>query len=194
MILNSWVRFFVMSGCPVCRKLLWYGENDVNLKNVFRVRPPNVPDDLKQSKIESIMLKQGFDLNQPIFLVGGIRFDRYRRGYQINRDLGLRRARPDPRADPDSRRFIKTVAEYGIDYIREELFVDRLEILNLAHPTNLALKYRFQVQVVPTVMSPYAPRGIFRGLSAEESEIEIERLLFAGGPSIKPAWDPMKPR
>ncbi|VVB52313.1 Uncharacterised protein [uncultured archaeon] len=194
MMLNSWIRFFVMQGCPVCRKLMWYGENDANLKNVFRVRPPNVPEEVKQCKIETILMRQGFDATQPIQMFGGVRFEKYRRGYQINRDLGLRRARPEPRADIDSRRFIKTVADYGIDHIREELFVDRVEILNLAHPANIALKYRYQIQVVPTVMEPYAPKGIFRGLSAEESELEIERLMFLGGPAILPAWDPNKPR
>jgi hypothetical protein len=38
-------------------------------------------------------------------------------------------------------------------------------------------------------MTPYAPKGILRGLSAQEDELEIERLLFTGGSKIQPAQD-----
>lgn len=183
MQINSYVRFFVLSGCPVCRALCGYIEGDEDLKSLFSA----------ECKIKNILLRQGFDISNPQFRPGRVWFDKLRRGSQINRDLGLRRARPDPRSDIDTRRFVRVVTDYGIDFVRNEIFVDRVEFINISHPANKPLLYLYQVKTVPTVMSPFAQRGVFRGLAATEPELEIERLLFFGGYRILPAQnDPQR--
>ena len=91
--------------------------------------------------------------------------------------------------DIETNKLIRMVQEYGVNYVRNAIFVDRFEVVNLSHPVCAPLMYRYQVRVVPTVMTPYAPKGILRGLSAQEDELEIERLLFTGGSKIQPAQD-----
>lgn len=126
-------------------------------------------------------------MTQPYFGYGRVWFDRYMRGSQIRSELALKRFRnPSIWVDLETRRVIRLVQEYGIDYFKDALFIERFEAINVSHPVNQPLAYKYQIRVVPTVMSPYAPYGIFRGLSAEESELEIERLLFTGGARIKP--------
>jgi hypothetical protein len=173
------IRFFVLQNCPVCEKLLSFEEDDVDLKTIFS----------RDCKVKNILLRQGFDLEQPHFSLGRVWFDRLRRGSQLRRDLALRRSKPDFMIDLETNKLIKMVQEYGVDYIRNTIFVDRFEAINLSHPFCTPLMYRYQIRVVPTVMTPYAPNGILRGLSAEETELEIERLFFIGGSRIQPAQD-----
>jgi hypothetical protein len=179
----NWVRFWVLAGCPVCQKLLGYEENDENLKTIFS----------KDCKIKRILLKRGFNLNLPNYGYGRVWFDIIKRGSQIRSDLALRRyRRPDFYVDLEAKRLIKTVEEYGIEYFRDALFIERVEAVNISHPANQPLAYRYRIRVVPTVMSPFAPHGILRGLSAEEDELEIERLLFTGGSKIQPGQNVTK--
>lgn len=177
--LYSQIRFWVLSGCPVCKKLLEFDEDDPDLKTIFS----------RDCKVKSILLRQGFDLEQPHFSLGRVWFDRLKRGSQLRRDLALRRSKPDFMVDLETNKLIKMVQEYGVDYIRNAIFIDRFETINLSHPACAPLMYRYQIRVVPTAMSPYCPNGILRGLSAEETELEIERLLFVGGSKIQPAQD-----
>lgn len=177
MQLNSYVCVFVMSSCPVCRRLSGYIEGDDDLKSLFT----------EDCKLKHILIRQMFDLSQPQYGAGRVWFDRLRRGAQVNRDLGLRRAKPDARSDVDTKRFTRVVRDYGIEYVRQDIFVDRVEFINIAHPANKHYAFRYQLKAVPTVLSPYAQHGIFRGLPATETELEIERLLFVGGYTIKPA-------
>jgi len=175
----NWVRFWVLAGCPVCRKLLGYEENDENLKTVFQ----------NDCKIKRILKRRGFNLDEPYDGYGKVWFDQLKRGSQLRRDLALRRSKPDYYVDLETRRLIKTLQEYGVDYIRNAIFIERVEVVNISHPANNHLAYKYQIRVVPTVMSRFAPHGILRGLSAEEPELEIERLLFSGGSKIQPAQD-----
>jgi len=177
--LYNWIRFWVLAGCPVCRKLLGYVEGDQDLKSIFQ-------DDCK---VKHILEKQGFDLKEPHWGFGRVSFDRLRRGSQLRRDLALRRSKPDYYVDLETLRLIKIVQEYGVEYVRNAIFIDRFEVVNVSHPANTPLMYRYQIRVVPTVMTPYAPQGILRGLSANETELEIERLFFTGGSLIRPAQD-----
>jgi hypothetical protein len=162
-----------------CRKLLGYDEGDQDLKSIFKA----------EGKVQRILQKQGFKLDEPHFTSGRVWFDRLRRGSQLRRDLALRRSQPDLYIDLETTRLIKIVEEYGVEYVRHAIFIDRVEMLNVSHPVNTSLMYKHQIRVVPTVMAPYAPFGILRGLSAEEPEIEIERMLFLGGSKIRPAQD-----
>lgn len=180
--LYSWIRFWVLAGCPVCKKLLGYDEGDQDLKSIFK----------EDGKIQHILEKQGFKLDEPHFNNGRVWFDKFRRGSQLRRDLALRRSSPDLYVDLETRRLLKIVEEYGVEYVRHAIFIDRVEVLNVSHPSNTSLMYKHQIRVVPTVMAPYAPHGILRGLSAEEPEREIERLLFLGGSTIRPAQDVTK--
>lgn len=176
--LYNWVRFWVLDGCPVCRKLLGYEEGDVDLKTIFQ----------EDCKVKSILKRRGFDLSQPNFGHGRVWFDSIKRGSQFRTDLALKRLRsPNFFIDLETKRLVKLASEYGIEVIRDALLIERFEAVNVSHPVNRPLAYRYQIRVVPTVMSPYAPHGILRGLSAEEPELEIERLLFTGGSRIKPA-------
>lgn len=177
--LYTWIRFWVLDGCPICKKLLGYDEGDRDLKSIFK----------EEGKIQHILEKQRFKLDEPHFRHGRVWFDRLRRGSQLRRDLALRRSQPDFYVDLETRRLLKIVEEYGVEYVRNAIFIDRVEVLNVSHPANTSLMYKHQIRVVPTVMAPYAPFGILRGLSAEEPEIEIERLLFTGGSKIRPAQD-----
>ncbi len=91
--------------------------------------------------------------------------------------------------DLETARLVKIVTEYGVEFVRNAIFIDRFEAINLSHPACTPLMYHYQVRVVPTVMTRFAPSGILRGLSAEETELEIERLFFIGGSKIRPAQD-----
>jgi|YelNatPaOPRAMG01_1025707.scaffolds.fasta_scaffold06535_10 hypothetical protein len=177
--LYTYIRFFVLQDCPVCESLLGFEEDDVELKTMFS----------RDCKVKNILLRQGFNLDEPHFAPGKVWFDRLRRGSQLRRDLALRRSKPDFMVDIETNKLIKMVQEYGVNYIRNAIFIDRFEVVNLSHPACAPLMYRYQVRVVPTVMTPYAPKGILRGLSAQEDELEIERLLFTGGSKIQPAQD-----
>ncbi|GEM_PF-4562852 len=173
------VKFWVLDGCPVCRRLLGYEEGDIELKSIFK----------EDCKVKRILLRRGFDLTQPYFQNGRVWFDRLIRGSQLRKNLALRRMKPDYFVDLETRRFIKIVQDWGIDTIRNAIFVERFETINLSHPANRPLMYKYQIRVVPTVMTPFAPYGILRGLSAQEPELEIERLLFTGGSRIRPGQD-----
>lgn len=176
-LLYNWIRFWVLDGCPVCSKLLGYEEGDVNLKTIFS----------RDCKVKRILQRRGFDLTQPNYGDGRVWFDHYKRGSQIRGELALRRLnKPSIWVDLETKRLIRIVQEYGIDYFKNALFIERFEAINVSHPANRPLAYKYQIRVVPTVMTPYAPNGVFRGLSAEEPELEIERLLFTGGARIKP--------
>lgn len=177
--LYTYIRFFVLQDCPVCESLLGFEEDDSELKTIFS----------RDCKVKNILLKRGFKLDEPRFAPGKVWFDRLRRGSQLRRDLALRRSKPDFMVDVETNKLIKLVQEYGVNYIRNAIFIDRVEIINLSHSACMSLMYRYQIRVVPTVMSPHAPKGILRGLSAQESELEIERLLFTGESKIKPTQD-----
>lgn len=169
----------MLAGCPVCRKLLGYEEGDEDLKSIFQ----------NDCKVRRILKKHGFNLDQPYYGYGKVWFDILKRGSEYRRDLALRRSKPDYYVDLETVRLVKTVRDYGVEYIRNAIFIDRVEVINVSHPANQGLAYRYQIRVVPTVMSPFAPHGILRGLSAEEPELEIERLLFSGGSEIRPGQD-----
>jgi len=177
--LNTHIRFFLLENCPVCKKLLEFEEGDRDLITIFQ----------RDCKMKSILSRQGFQLDKPFRAAGRVWFDKLRRGSQLRRDLALRRSKPDYMVDLETRRLVKTLAEYGVEYVRNAIFIDRFEVINLSHPSCTALMFHYQVRVVPTVMTPFAPNGILRGLSAEESELEIERLLFLGNSKIRPAQD-----
>ena len=177
--LYRYIRFFVLDTCPVCKELLEYDEGDMNLTTIFK----------RDCKVKRILERQGFNLNEPHYAPGRIWFDRLRRGSTLRLNLASRRAKPDYMVDIETRNFIKIVQEYGVDYVKHEIFIDRFEVVNLSHPACTPLMYRYQIRVVPTVMTPFAPNGILRGLSAREPEMEIERLFFLGGSKIKPAQD-----
>jgi len=177
--LYSWVRFWVLDGCPVCGKLLGNEEGDIDMHSIFT----------HDCKIKNILQRQGFDLEQPHYSPGRVWFERLRRGSQLRRDLALRRSKPDFMVDIETNKLIKLAQDYGVEYVRNAIFIDRFETINLSHPICQPLMFRYQIRVVPTVMAPYAPNGILRGLSAEEPELEIERLLFLGGSKIRAAQD-----
>lgn len=160
------VRFWVLAGCPVCRKLMGYREGDQDLKSLFS----------EDCKIKNILLKHNFDLSNPRYGVGRVWFDRLERGYALRNSLVARRAHPDLQIDIETNRLAKVAEEYTIEYVSDVVFINRVSVINVSHPANESLIYRYQLRVVPCVMSPFAPHGILRGLSAEEPEREIERL------------------
>lgn len=167
----------MLAGCPICRALLGYEEGDDNLVSIFG----------QDCKVKNILIRQGFNLATPLYYAGKIGFDKLQRGSQLRVELARQRAKPNRMTDIATKRLIKYAQVYGVDVIRNAIFIDRFEALNLNHPVVRPLMYRYQVRVVPTVFSPYAPNGVLRGLSSEETELEIERLLFSGGSSIRPA-------
>ncbi len=173
------IRFFILDTCPVCEKLLAYNEGDRDLHTMFK----------GDCKVKRILKRQGFNLENPHFAPGRVRYDHLRRGSQLRRDLALRRSKPDFMVDLETARLVKIVTEYGVEFVRNAIFIDRFEAINLSHPACTPLMYHYQVRVVPTVMTRFAPSGILRGLSAEETELEIERLFFIGGSKIRPAQD-----
>jgi thiol-disulfide isomerase/thioredoxin len=176
------IRFFVLSGCPVCRKLLGYKEGDDELYSVFQ----------EDCKIKHVLLDEGFNVNAPFFASGKVKFEKLRRGSQLRLELAEQYSKPNRMTDLLMRRLIKYAKDYGVNVIRNSIFIDRVEVINLNHPVRRPLMYRFQLHSVPTVSSPYAPNGMLRGLSSEEPELEIKRLLFTGGSAIRPAEDVTK--
>jgi len=177
--LYNWIRFWILEDCPVCEKLLGFETGDRELKTMFK----------KDCKVKRILKKEGFNLDYPYYGIGRVWYDRLRRGSQLRRDLALRRSKPDYMVDLETRRLLKIVEEYGVETVRNAIFIDRFEVVNLSHPVCRPLMYRYQIRVVPTVMTLYAPKGILRGLSAEEPELEIERLLFTGNSKIQAGQD-----
>lgn len=168
---------FVLDTCPVCRNLYEYQEGDLDLKSIFG----------KDCKIKRILKRQGFNLENPIFKDGMVWFERLKRGFQLRRELALKRSRPDYMVDLDTKRLIRIVREYGVEYVRNAIFIERFEVINLSHPKRTPLMFLWHVRLVPAFMSPYSPNGIMRGVSSEEPEDEIEKLLFTGGSCIRPA-------
>ena len=171
----SEIKVFVEAFCPVCKKLLGYDEGDMHLKTIFK----------HDCKMKNILKRQKFNLKNPIFAPGMVSFEHLRRGFHLKRELHLKRLQPNIQADIDVRRFLRLLREYGVQNVKNAIFIDRFTAICLTHPATEPLKFLYQIKTVPTIMSPYSPYGIMRGVTAEEPEEELEKLLFLGGSQVK---------
>lgn len=174
--MNTYSSIFVLDDCQKCKLLLGYDEGDKNLHSIFKY----------DCKIKAILMKQGFNLFTPKFGKGKVSFERLRRGSQVRHDLAARQNKPDLTIDYEILKLARLIDEYGLDAVKFGIFIDRFEAVCISHPANIPLMYRYKIRLVPTVISPFAPRGIARGVSVEEPEAEFEKLLFLGGSRIRP--------
>jgi hypothetical protein len=174
------IKMFVLDNCPVCKELLGYEMGDKELKTIFK----------HECKIKRILAKQNFDLKTPHYNDGIVWFERLKRGSQLRRELNLRLSKPDFNTDLEIRRLLKLLHEYGVENIKNAIFIDRFSVICISHPKREPLKHLYRIRTVPTIMSPYSPYGIIRGVSKEEPEEELEKLLFHGNSLIKPREKP----
>lgn len=149
--------------------------NDEDLDTIFK----------KESKIGNVLKRQGFDLEGRIFKKGLVWVEKRRRGAKLRQELALKLSQPDPMTDINVRRLGRLVDLYGKETIRHSIFIDRFEVINLR--VRMALKHRYNIRYVPAFISPYAPYGMIQGVDSRVSELELEKLLFSGGSSIKPS-------
>ena len=169
------VKGFVLEFCPHCRFLYGYDKKDTELRSIFS----------KDCKIKNIVKRQKFDLDNMDFTNGIVTLEHRRRGSKLRQELQLRLAQPDLMIDIDARRIGKFVTDYGKNIIKNAIFIDRFQIINLTQ--HKPLMYRYHVKLVPAFMSPYCPYGMMQAVSSKETEKELEKLLFLGNCKIKPS-------
>jgi len=161
---------FVLPWCPLCAELFGFEKDDNELDTLFS----------KDCKIGRILKRHGFNLKMSIRSGGLISFEVRKIGYDLIRELKMKLK--DVGGSSISR-MNEIVRVYGLNEVRYSIFIFRFNVVNLFKEPSLG--YTHRVKFVPAFATPYAPYGVIQAVSHEESELELEKLLFYGGSKIK---------